>query len=149
MVRNWYFMPEMSKSIERPLIVTILSWFFILWALFSVLPKIFLLIDPETYKIALDFNQSLSKQSILHIPLWIQLAHSIAGVPVLVVAGIFMLRGSFGALVTLIFWITGVVAITFMVSGLSIALYAKLIGSSVLAILLTSRKSMVFFNSRI
>jgi len=132
---------------KRPLRVTVISCFFILCALFRVLAKAFLLIDPEAYKPALDFNWSLAEQRILHIPLCLQLAYAFAGVPLLVVSGIFMLRGRFWAFVTFLLWILLAVVLTLSVSAPSVALYAKLAVGTIVTILLTRRKSWAYFEA--
>ena len=141
-------MSEMRTSTTRPLEVTVISWFFILWALLSVIPKVFLLIDPEAYRLAVDLNQAFSKRGFLYVPLWFQLTHAFAGVPVIVVSGIFMLRGQLWALLTFLLWILGVLGLTLAVSGFSISLYARLVTVAVVAILLTRPKSLAYFSTQ-
>ena len=109
----------MVTSTKRPLTVTVICWFFMLWAFFSVIPKVFLLIDPAAYRQALDLSNALSNQGFLHIPLWFQLAHAFFGVPVIIVSGIFMLKGRFWAFAAFLIWIFGVIVLTLAVSGLS------------------------------
>ena len=136
----------MAISTKRPLTVTLISWFFMLWAFFSVIPKVFLLIDPEAYRQALDLSRALSNKGFLQIPLWFQLAHAFISVPVIIVSGIFMLQGRFWAFATFLLWIFGVIVLTLAVSGLSFSLYAKLVTAVVITILLTRAKPLAYFS---
>jgi hypothetical protein len=138
----------METSAVRPLTVTLVAWFFIIWALLSLIPKVFVIVNPDAYRMTAEFNQSLSSQGFLDIPLWLQLAHAWVGVPVMVVSGIFMLRGNYWALAVLLAWMAGVLGLTLAVSGLSMALYIKLATACMVAILLTRPAVLAWFSSR-
>ncbi len=101
--------------------------------------------DPATRVLALDFSQAISEAGWLHVPLWLQLGHALLGVPVMILSGLFMLRGHPWALVTLLLWMLGVLALNLVVAGLSISLYLKLTTAALVVFILTRRKSLAFF----
>lgn len=140
-------MVEMNPSTKRPWTVTIISWLLIIYALFSAIPKIFLIINPEAYEMALELNQAASNVGFIHVPYSLQLAHALVGVLVLSVSGIFMLKGRLWALIVLFVWMIGVLVLTCLVLGLSISLYAKLIVAIIVTILLTRPKTLSYFSS--
>ena len=140
-------MPETRTSSTRPRAVTIISWFSIVYALFSVIPKVFLLIDPETYGIALELNDSVQDMGLVNVPFSFQVAHALIGVPVLLFSGIFMLKGRLWALVALLLWMVGVIVLTLFVSGFSTSLYAKLAVAGIVAFLLTRPLELAYFLS--
>jgi len=129
----------------RPLGVTLVAWFFMLWALFTVIPKAFLLINPEAYSTALELNAALQASASWPVPFWFQLLHAFFGVVVILVCGIFMLRGRLWALVMFLIWIVGVLGLTLAVSGLSVSLYMKATVAVAVAILLLTPKSLAYF----
>ncbi len=108
----------------------------------------FLLIDPEAYRLAVDLNQAFSNRGFLYVPLSFQLTHAFVGVPVIVVSGIFMLKGRLWALATFLLWILGVLGLTLAVSGLSISLYVKSTTAVVIVILLTRPKTLAYFSTK-
>ena len=114
-----------------------------------MIPKVFLLIDPEAYRLAVDLNQAFSNRGFLYVPLSFQLTHAFVGVPVIVVSGIFMLKGRFWALVTFLLWILGTLGLTLVVSGLSISLYLKSGTAAVIAILLIRPKTLAYFSTQL
>jgi hypothetical protein len=86
-------MPKNETKTIRPHTISFISWFFIIWELFSVIPKVFLIINPKAYEHALELNQTLTTKSILNIPFSVQLTHAFVGVVVIVISGILMLKG--------------------------------------------------------
>jgi len=138
-------MPKNETITARPLTVSVISWFFMLWAIFSVILKVFLIINPEAYRQALELDQTLSTQSFLHVPFWFQLAHAFIGVPIIIVSSIFMLKGRLWALIVFLVWIYGVVLLTLAVSGLSISLYFKLFTAILITVFLTRSKHLAYF----
>ena len=130
----------------RPLRVTVVAWFFMFWALLTVIPKVFLLINPEAYRMALELNVALQASALLPVPIWFQLLHAFVGVVVILVCGIFMLKGRLWALVVFLIWIVGVLGLTLAVSGLSVALYMKTAVAAAVAILLLTPKSLAYFS---
>jgi hypothetical protein len=140
-------MPKNQTKTPRPLSISIISWFFILWELFSVIPKVLLIINPEAYKHAMKLNQTLSAKSFLTVPFELQLAHAFVGVVVILISGIFMLKGRLWALITFLAWIYGVVLLTLAVTGLSVFLYLKLGTAMVITIVLTRPKPFAYFRN--
>jgi|GEM_PF-6898151 len=135
-------MPEMKTSTKRPRAVTIIAWFFIVYTLFSVIPKIYLIINSDAYKMALHLNEALSNGGFIYVPFSFQLAHALAGAPVILFSGIFMLKGRLWALAVFLLWIYGALVLTFLVSGLSISMYAKLIVAGIVTVIMTRPKPL-------
>lgn len=134
-----------ERSRKRPLTVAVVAWFFILWAIITAIPKAFLVLDTEAYQLASEFNQLLSNNSLLNIPFWFQLAHAFVGFFVLIISGIYMLKGRMWSLIVFFCWIYGVVLLTYLTSGLSISFYTKLTVVIVITLLLTQPKTVSFF----
>ncbi|PLX85581.1 MAG: hypothetical protein C0617_03535 [Desulfuromonas sp.] len=138
----------MKTSTTRPLSVCIISWFTIFYALLSAAPKLFLLINPEAYRLTLEWSQAASGDGLIPVPFSFQLVHALVGVPVLLFSGVFMLKGRTWALAAFLFWIFGVLVLTFLVSGLSVSLYLKLAVAVIATVLLTREKALAFFASQ-
>ena len=140
-------MTDMKTSARRPRAVTIIAWFFIGYALVSAIPKLLLLVSPEAYQSTLEMNRVLSGGGFIQVPFPYQMAHALIGVPVFVISGIFMLNGRRWALVSFLLWIFGVLLFTFIVSGVSIQLYAKMFVAGIITVLLTRPGSLAYFSS--
>lgn len=132
----------------RPLTVTVVAWLAIIWALFTALPKVLLLVDPEARAATFELVGALSRNGPFAVPEWFQLAHAVAGIVVLMVSGAFMLRGHFWAMVTLLVWIAGALVLTFAVIGLSPSLYLKLATAAVIGFVLTRPAALDYFRRR-
>ncbi|WP_126452938.1 hypothetical protein [Sulfuriflexus mobilis] len=117
---------------KRPLSITLIAWFFIVYAVLSLIPKLILFISPEAYDMAKDYSALHKSNEILSIPFWAQILHACLGSVVLAISGLFMLKGKAWARTTLVVWILSVVIITFLVAGLTLQLYTK----SVVAIII-------------
>ena len=139
-------MGQKEATMTRPLEVTIASWFFMLWALFTVIPKVFLVMNSEAYSMALELNAALQSSALLPVPFWYQLVHAYVGVVVILVCGIFMLKGHLWAVIVFLIWMLGVLGLTLAVSRLSIALYVKAAVAAAVAILLLKPKSRAYFS---
>jgi hypothetical protein len=111
--------------LKRPLYVTLISWFFIIYAFLSLFPKLMLFIIPEAYDIAKDLSDSSARKEILSVPFWVQVLHAYLGSVIMVISGIFMLKGQEWARITMTIWVSGVLIITFLVVGFSFQLYTK------------------------
>ena len=139
-------MPEIKTSTTRPWAVTITSWFFIIYAVLSAIPKFFLIINPEVVTMAMEFSTASSNVGFIHVPFSFQLTHALVGVPIILISGIFMLKGRLWALVIFLLWMFGVLVLTLLVSGLSILLYAKLAVAGIVTVLLTRQTSLTYFS---
>jgi hypothetical protein len=132
----------------RPLTVTVVAWLAIAWALFTALPKLLLLVDPEARAATFELVGALSREGPFTVPEWFQLAHAVAGIAVLIVTGAFMLRGHFWAMVTLLVWFAGVLALTFAVTGLSPSFYLKFATAAAIGFALTRPAALDYFRWR-
>jgi hypothetical protein len=130
----------------RPLTVTVVAWLAIVWSLFTALPKLLLLVDPEARAATFELVGALSRNGPLTVPEGFQIAHAVAGSAVLMVAGTFMLRGHFWAMVTLLVWVAGALALTFAVTGLSPSLYLKLATAALIGFVLTRPAALDYFH---
>ncbi len=139
----------MDTPIRRPRTVSLVCWFFILWSLLAVVPKIMVLADPGIYRQTIEFNQALASRGLMYVPVWFQIFHAFAGVPVISVACAGMLKGWAWALWVLLAWIFGVVVLTLLVTGLSVSFYAKLGVAILITVLLTRPHVLRFFSIHI
>ncbi len=140
-------MPKMTTSTTRPLSVTVISWFFILWAVLLTIPKAFVLIDRETRDLTLAFAEMASEQGFLQVPVWFQLSHAFIGVPVIIVSGLGLLKGRLWALVTLVLWMVGSVSLSLAVTGLSFSAVLKLGTAGFVVVILTRPRPLAFVSS--
>ena len=105
-----------------------------------------LLVMPEVYDTAKEFNDSLERTAILSIPFWFQLVHAYMGSVVMMTAGIFILRGHNWARITLLIWILSVLIITFLIVGFTFHLYSKFLIAVIIFFLLYRQNSNSYFS---
>ncbi|MEE8348667.1 MAG: hypothetical protein V3R94_03785 [Acidobacteriota bacterium] len=138
----------MESPPKRPWIVTVISWLFMAYALFSLIPKGFVILSPEAYQMTLELNATMAGGGLIDVPFSFQLAHAFIGVPVTLISGIFMLKGRLWALGLLLLWMAGALVLTLLVAGLSMSLYGRLIGGGLVTVLLTRSHPWSYFSSR-
>jgi len=122
--------------LKRPIYITIISWFFIAYAVLSLIPKLALIIIPEAYEMAAELSASQGNYWVVHVPFWVQIMHAYIGSIVLIISGIFMLKGRAWAKNLLVIWMLSVLVITFSVAGFSFHMYAKSIVTIIIILLL-------------
>lgn len=105
-----------------------------------------LFVKPEVYDIAKELSESLETISLLPIPFWFQVLHAYIGSVVMLIAGVFILKGNNWARVVLMVWMLSVLFITFLVAGFVFQLYTKSIFTVIFALLLYSKKSNSYFS---
>ena len=128
----------MSVS-QRPRAVAFVAVFCIVYALLTALPKAWLLVDPEAYRLTADLVAARSVH-VLPVSFGLQVAHAVLGLPVLLAVGIGLLRGHGWAVLLLAAWIAGVLLMTLFVVGWGASILVKLgTGIVMLAPLATSR----------
>ena len=130
---------------KRPLYVASISCFFIVYAFFSLIPKLMLLITPEVYDIAKNLCASNDSNEIISVPFWVQVLHAYLGSVVMLVSGIFMLKGHAWARITLMIWVSSVLIITFLVTGFSFQLYIKSIVAIIISLSLYQPRPNKYF----
>lgn len=129
----------MSVS-QRPRAVAFVAVFCIVYALLTALPKAWLLVDAEAYRLTADLVAARSVHGLLPVSFGLQVAHAVLGLPVLLAVGIGLLRGHGWAVLLLAAWIAGVLLMTLFVVGWGASILVKLgTGIVMLAPLATSR----------
>ena len=69
----------MESSPKRPWIVTVIAWSFMVYALFSLIPKGFVILDPDAYQMTLELNSTMAGVGFIEVPVSFQLAHAFVG----------------------------------------------------------------------
>jgi hypothetical protein len=138
----------MQTDLKRPWRVSLIAWFFILWSLLSLIPKVMLVVDPEIYRLARELNQINLHLKQPSVPGWFQLTHAFLGVPVMIVSGVGLLQGRMWALGMCLLWLVSGVVLTWAVTGVSMSFYLKLATTIVIALVLLRPKTFSYFSSR-
>ena len=134
----------MSVS-QRPRAVAFVALLCIVYALLTALPKAWLLVDAEAYRLTAELVAARSVHGLLPVPFGVQVAHAVLGLPVLLAVGIGLLRGHGWAVLLLAAWIAGVLVMTLLVVGWGASFLIKLFtGIVMLAPLATSRSRAWF-----
>ncbi len=105
------------SAARRPPAVAFVALFCIVYALLTALPKAWLLVDAEAYRLTAELVAARSVHGLLPVPFGLQVAHAVLGLPVLLAVGIGLLRGHGWAALLLAAWIVGVLLLTLFVVG--------------------------------
>jgi hypothetical protein len=128
------------STARRPPAVAFVAVFCIVYALLTALPKAWLLVDTEAYRITADLVAARAANGLLPVPFGVQITHAVLGLPVLLAVGMGLLRGHAWAALLLVAWIVGVLLMTLLVVGWGASLMIKLAtGILIIAPLATSR----------
>lgn len=133
---------------SRPKSVTIISILAIIFGLYSLAVKIFVVSSTERYQQFLEFAEALNSKAIVSLPVEVHLAHGLIGSFMWIVSGIFMLKGKNWARLLALFWGFTVLVLTFFVGGFSILLYLKSAMYLILLYFLTHEKCLVYFQGK-
>jgi hypothetical protein len=132
--------PHAGPAARRPRAVAFVAVFCIVYALLTALPKAWLLVDAEGYRLTAELVAARAVDGLVAVPFGLQVAHAVLGLPVLLAVGIGLLRGRGWAVLLLAAWTIGVLLMTPLVVGWGAALLIKLAaGILMLAPLATSR----------
>lgn len=130
---------------KRPITLTILAWFLIIYSALTLVTKVFIVINPEAYKLAQDLSDNLNNQALIPVSFHLQLMHALIGSILIILAGIFILKGHRWSRVLLFVWMVSVLIITFLVTGLSIQFYLKTVITTLLTLLIFNSTSNSYF----
>lgn len=132
-----------------PLSVKVIAVLSMIYSGLAAIPKAFVLLNPEIYEGTKNFVEASSAQGILTVPFSVQLFHSILGVFVVFISGVYMLKGRSWALYLLTAWFAASLALTLVIMGPSIYVLIKLpLAIIVLAILYTGKSREYLLGKR-
>ncbi len=130
----------MTEATRRPPAVAFVACFLIAYALITALPKAWLVVDAEAYRLAAEFAAARAAHGPVAVPFGWQLGHALLGLPVLLAAGLGLLHGRAWAVWLVAAWIAGVLLLTLAVIGWRTGFFVKLVTAVLLfAPLLTPR----------
>lgn len=133
-----------------PLSVKVIAVLSMIYSGLIAIPKALVLLNPEIYEGTKKLVDAGSSQGIFVVPFSVQLFHSLLGVFVVFISGIYMLRGRSWALYLLTAWIAASLALTIVIVGPSSYVLVKLpLAIIVLAILYTGESRAYLLGKRI
>lgn len=133
----------------RPPAITFIACFLIVYALLTTLPKAWLLVDAEAYRLAAEFTAARAAHGLFAVPFGWQLGHALLGLPVLLAAGLGLLRRQTWAVWLTAVWIASALLMTLGVVGWQASFFVKLAtGTLLLAPLATPRSRAWFVRER-
>jgi len=135
-------------TLARPHSITLIAWLAILYSVLTLGSKLFVVLSPEAFAMTRDFFVTLNKNALVRLPFEAHMAHGFLSSVVFAVAGIFMLMGHNWARLLLLIWPLTALALTFLVSGLSLSLGLKTLTYGVLAFFLLRGASVAYFQAR-
>ena len=91
---------------RRPLSIAILAVVMVLYGLFTLIPKIFLLTSREVYDASADLTAAMTAGGFLTLPYGLQIAISFVASLVVIAAGVFVWRGRNWARWAIALWMT-------------------------------------------
>lgn len=137
--------PKPMAFPTRPPAITFIACFLIVYALITALPKAWLLVDVEAYRLTAEFSAARASHGLLAVPFAWQLGHALLGLPVLLAAGTGLLRGRPWAAWLAAIWIAGVLLLTLVVLGWRPGFFVKLATSVLLLAPLATPRSRAWF----
>jgi hypothetical protein len=135
-------------TLARPHSITLIAWLAILYGVLTLGSKVFVVLSPEAFAMTRDLFVTLNKNALVRVPFEAHMAHGFISSVVLIVAGVFMLMGHNWARLLLLIWPLTVLALTFIVSGLSLSLGLKTLTYGVLVFFLLRGASGRYFQAR-
>lgn len=129
----------------RPASITVIAWLAILYGILTLALKGYLLFSPEALAMSRDVFAKLNEGALLRLPFEAHMAHGFASSIIFAVAGIFMLPGHNWARILLLVWPLTALALTFIVSGLSLSLGLKTLTYGVLVLFLFRPAAVAYF----
>lgn len=133
---------------RRPLRVTVVSWFAIMWGVLTLYPKLFALLDADAYRSLQQALQALDAHALVPLPFSFHVGYSLLASLVLVVSGCFMLAGRPWARVLFLAWCVSSLFVAVATYGFAPILLIRLLTFSLLFLLLVYGPSSQFFAER-
>ena len=132
-----------------PLSVKIIAVLSLIYSGLTAIPKALVLLNPEIYESTKSLVEAGSSQGIFVVPFSFQLFHSVMGVFVILISGVYMLMGKSWALYLFTAWIAASLALTLLIVGPSIYVLIKLpLAIIVLAVLYTGKSRAYLLENR-
>lgn len=129
----------------RPHSVTVISALVIVYGLYTLALKVYLISSPEAYGIFEKLVAAYNAEAAVKLPLAFHLAYSFLGSIAFLVSGVFMLKGRNWARLLLLLWGLATLALTLALAGLSLPLYLKTATYLVFLYLLLRKNSVAYF----
>ncbi len=129
----------------RPLSVTIISALVIVYGLYTLALKVYLISSPEAYAMFEKLVAAYNAEAAVKLPLAFHLAYSFLGSIAFLVAGVFMLMARTWARLLLLSWGLATLALTLILAGLSLPMYLKTASYLVFLYLLMRKNSVAYF----
>ena len=131
-----------------PLSVKIIAVLCMVLSVLLAIPKVFVLLNPEVYEGARNLVEAMSSQAIFPVPFAVQIYHSLLGVFVVFLSGVYMLKGKLWALYLLTAWILVSLLLTFLIVGASNYFLIELVLPIIILTVLYTGKSRVYLLGR-
>ncbi len=125
-----------------------MSWFAIVWGVFTLYPKLFALLDADAYRSLQGAIRVLNNDAVLPLPFSFHVGYSLLASLVLVLSGCFMLTGRRWARVLFLAWCVSSLLVTLATYGLAPVLWIRVLTFSLLFLLLVLGPSSQFFAHR-
>lgn len=127
-----------------PLGVKIIAVLCMILSVLLAIPKVFVLLNPEVYEGARNLVEAMSSQAIFPVPFAVQIYHSLLGVFIVFISGVYMLKGKSWALYLLTAWILVSLLLTFLIVGASNYFLLKLVLPIIILTVLYTGKSRAY-----
>ena len=129
----------------RPVSVTIISALVIVYGLYTLALKVYLVSSPEAYAMFAKLIVAYNAEAQVKLPLAFHLTYSFLGSIAFLVAGVFMLMAKNWARLLLLFWGLATLALTLALAGLSLPMYLKTSTYILFLYLLMHKNSVAYF----
>ncbi len=129
----------------RPDSVTIISALVIVYGLYTLALKIYLVSSPEAYAMFEQLIVAYNAEAEVKLPLVFHLSYSFLGSIAFLVAGGFMLIGRNWARLLLLVWGLATLVLTLALAGFSLPMYLKTSTYILFLYLLMRRNSVAYF----
>ena len=134
-------------STSRPLSVTLVAAFVFVFGTLSLAIELFVLASPETYRMFLELADAAESEASVQLSTSFHLVHGILGSVVWIISGIFMLRGKNWARWLILAWGLTALALTSIVSRLSLWLFLKTATYLLMLFFLCRQRASSFFSA--
>lgn len=131
-----------------PLSVKIIAVLCMILSVLLAIPKVFVLLNPEVYEGARNLVEAMSSQAIFPVPFAVQIYHSLLGVFIVCISGVYMLKGKSWALYLLTAWILVSLLLTFLIVGASNYFLIELVLPIIILTVLYTGKSRAYLLGR-
>lgn len=131
-----------------PLSVKIIAVLCMIFSILLAIPKVFVLLNPEVYEGARNLVEAMSSQAIFPVPFAVQIYHSLLGVFIVFISGVYMLKGKSWALYLLTAWILVSLLLTFLIVGASNYFLLKSVLPIIILTVLYTGKSRTYLLGR-